>query len=116
MRKRAAILLAVVLALLARPLQLPAASCILSNAPSPEACKMDCCANKTCCAVSKKNVAPTSQPLSQDGASKQQVIGFVLVPAIDSQVLASKAAPARASLPARAHSPPPLAANCIRLI
>jgi hypothetical protein len=116
MRKRAAILLAVVLALLARPLQLPAASCILSNAPSDKACKMDCCANKTCCAVSKKNVAPTSQPLSQDGASRQQVIGFVSVPAIESIAAAASAQPVHTIVPVRAHSPPPLAATCIRLI
>ena len=117
MRKTAAILCAVVLAMLASPLRLPGASCILSNAPSHEACKMDCCANKTCCAVSKKSTAPVSQPLSKGGDTKpQQIIGFVSVPLIDSIAVAASPQPLSTSGPVRAHSPPPLAATCIRLI
>jgi len=116
MRKTGVILFTVIVAMLGRPLQLPAASCILSNAPSHEACQMDCCANKTCCAVSKKNVAPIPHPLSQDGVSKYQVVGFVSVSAIDSQVLANSARPIGVILTLRAHAPPPLAASCICLI
>ena len=117
MRKTAAILVAVLLAMVVTPLRLPAASCILSNAPSREACKMACCANKTCCAVSKKNTAPVSQPLYKSGdGNQQQMIGFVSVPIIDSIAVAASAQPVCASAPVRAHSPPPLAATCIRLI
>ena len=116
MRTKAAILFTVALALLARPLQLPAASCILSNAPSVEACAPKCCANKACCAVSEKNSAPVSQPLYQSGDAKQQVIGFVAVPVIDSIAETAFAQPGCVLIPVRAHSPPPLAATCIRLI
>jgi hypothetical protein len=115
--RKTAILFAVVLAMLVRPLQLPAASCILSNAPSPEGCKPNCCANKTCCATSKKNTQPVSPPLAKSGdANQQQAIGFVSVPLIDSIAFAASAQTVRVSVPVRAHSPPPLAASCIRLI
>jgi hypothetical protein len=117
MRKTALILFAVVLAMLVRPLQLPAASCILSNAPNPEGCKPHCCANKTCCAVSKKSTTPVSPPLSKSGDVNQQpVIGFVSVPLIDSIAVAASAQRAFVSVSARGHSLPPLAASCIRLI
>jgi hypothetical protein len=117
MRKTAPILFAIVLALAVRPLQLPAASCILSNAPSERPCKMHCCANKTCCVKSKGTSAPVSQPLHQSANAKQQpVIGIVSVPVIDSISTAVSPQPARESFAVRAHSPSPLAATCIRLI
>jgi hypothetical protein len=117
MRRTTAILCSVVLAMLASPLRLPAASCILSNSPSHEACKMDCCANKTCCAVSKKSTTPVSQPLSKSGEiNPQQMIGFVSVLLIDSIAVAASPQPLSVSASVRAHSPPPLAATCIRLI
>jgi hypothetical protein len=117
MRNTAAILFTVVLAMFIAPLRTPAASCILSNAPSQEACQKDCCANKTCCAVSHKNKGPVSQPLMQGGAVKQQVVGLFAAPAISSHIQLFAAEPIRcASAPHRAHSPPPLAATCIRLI
>jgi hypothetical protein len=117
MRKTTAILVTVVLAMLARPLQLPAASCILLNAPSHEACKMDCCANKSCCAVSKKSSAPVSPPLVKSSdAGQQLLIAFVSVPLIDSIAVAASPQPACVTIPVRGHSLPPLAATCIRLI
>jgi len=117
MRKAAPILFAVMLAMAVKPLQLPTLSCILSNAPSVEGCKPQCCANKTCCALSRKTTGPVSQPLSQSGDAKQQlVIGFVSVPVIDSNVVAVSAQPTCLSARVRAHSPPPMAATCIRLI
>jgi hypothetical protein len=117
MRKSAAILLTVVLAMVVTPLRLPAASCILSNAPSQKACKMDCCANKTCCAVSEKNKGPGSQPLAQNAATKHQVIGLLVTLPVAFSALSIQREPvAPEALPVRAHSPPPLAASCIRLI
>jgi hypothetical protein len=117
MRRRAPILFAVMLAMLVRPLQLPAASCILSNAVSPEGCKPNCCANKTCCAVAKKNTQPVAPPLYKGGdVNQQQAIGFVSVPLIDSIAVAASPQPMRVNVQVRAHSPPPLAASCIRLI
>jgi hypothetical protein len=115
MRKTAAILFTVVLALLVMPIQLPAASCIFSKSPSHEACKSKCCADMICCAVSEKNNAPASHPLYQGDVSKQ-VIAFVSVPIISTQVLVRAPELIGAIAPLRAHSPPPLAANCIRLI
>jgi hypothetical protein len=115
--RKTAILIVVVLAMLVRPLQLPAASCILSNAPSPEGCRPNCCANKSCCAVSKKNAQPFSPPLYKSSDVNQQVvIAFVSVPLIDSIAVADSPQPVCVSVPVRAHSPPPLATTCIRLI
>jgi hypothetical protein len=117
MRKTAVILFAVVLAMLISPLRLPAASCILSNAPSQEGCASKCCANMTCCAVSPKNAGPVSQPLLQDSVAKLQVLGLFATPLIGSQIQPfAFARMVSASAPVRAHSPPPLAATCIRLI
>jgi hypothetical protein len=117
MRRTAPILFAVVLAMVVRPLQLPAASCILSNAVSPEGCKPNCCANKSCCAASKKNAQPAAPPLYKSSDVNQQVaIAFVSVPLIDSIAVAASPQPVCVSVPVRAHSPPPLATTCIRLI
>jgi hypothetical protein len=117
MGKRTPILFVVVLAMAIAPLRLPAASCILSNAPSPDGCRPNCCANKTCCAVSKKNTTPVSQPLYKSGdLSQHPVIGFVSVPVIDSIAEVAFTQLARRSISVRAHSPPPLAASCICLI
>ena len=115
--RKTAILFAVVLAMAVRPLQLPAASCILSNAPSPEGCKPNCCANKSCCAVSKKNTMSVSPPLYKSGDINQQpVFGFVSVPLLDSIAVTTPAQPARENISVRAYSPSPRAATCIRLI
>jgi hypothetical protein len=117
MQRTVPILFAVVVAMLTRPLQLPAASCILSNAPSEQRCKMHCCANKTCCANSKGSNAPVSQPLHQsDVAKQQQVIAFVAVEIAGAFVTEFLPEPARDNVPIRAHSPPLLATTCIRLI
>jgi hypothetical protein len=117
MRKTAAILFTVVLAMFVTALRLPAASCILSQARSHEACKSNCCANVTCCAVSKENTGPASQPLLQSDAAKQYPLGFVAIAPIGSGFQLPRVEQISfASQPVRAHSPPPLAATCIRLI
>jgi hypothetical protein len=117
MRKTAAILFAVVLAMSISPLRLPAASCILSNAPSQEGCQSKCCANMTCCAVSPKNAGPVSQPLLQDSVAKLQVVALFAAPAIHWRIEFFAAEPvAGANLVVRAHSPPTFAVTCIRLI
>jgi hypothetical protein len=117
MRARAIILSTLVLAFVARPLQLPAASCILLNAPSQEGCKPNCCANKSCCAVSKKSTTPISPPLVKSSdAGQQLLIGFVPISLIDSVAGSAFVQTPCVHIPVRAHSPPPLAATCIRLI
>lgn len=116
MRKSAAIFLMLALAMSIAPLRLPAAACILSNAPSQEACKSNCCANMTCCAVSEKNTGSASQPFAQNGAAKQQVLDVVAAAPSSSLQPLAVAPIVCATIPVRAHSPPPLAATCIRLI
>jgi hypothetical protein len=103
--------------MLIRPLQLPAASCILSNAPSAEGCKPHCCANKSCCATSKKSTTPISQPLAKSGdGNAQQLIAFFSVPIATSISVSRSPQLAHETISVRAHSPPLLATTCIRLI
>jgi hypothetical protein len=71
MLSRIAISLAMVVALTTAPFHLSARTCILSDAPVQKACKPGCCANKMCCATSKKNTAPASQPLAKDGSAPE---------------------------------------------
>src|ERR1700745_3932816 len=59
------------LAFVAAPVGSAAGSGILVNAPSQKACQPSCCANKTCCATSSKNTAPSSQPLAKADSGQQ---------------------------------------------
>ena len=61
------VLLAMALPIAATPIS--ARTCILSNASSEKACKPGSCANKMCCATSRKNTAPSSQPLAKSDSS-----------------------------------------------
>jgi hypothetical protein len=98
------------------PVGLAARSCILSSAPSRNACQLTCCANKTCCATSPKNTAPPSQPLAK-GDSGQQLSATCFAAALP---LSSREARAeqfqfQAAAPL-ANSPPRLALLCTFLI
>jgi len=68
MLSRIAISLAMAVALIAAPFHVSGRTCIVSDAPVQKACKPGCCANRTCCATSKKNDAPISQPFAKDAA------------------------------------------------
>jgi hypothetical protein len=102
------------LALVASTVQLPAASCIMTNAPSEEACQSRCCANMACCETSADRTAPPAQPLAKSGL--QQNVSAM--PAIAAVTLVSFATKSHvfSSTESRSHSPPPLALICIRLI
>lgn len=117
MHKTAAILFTVALAVFITPLRTPAASCILSKGASPEPCKPGCCANMTCCAVSKENTGPVSQPFAQSAAPEQPTIALLAnVPARFLVQSVRFGGVVSAGVTVRPHSPPPLAANCIQLI
>src|SRR3989440_240521 len=68
---RITISLAMAVALMTTPFHVSARTCIVSDAPVQKACKPGCCANKTCCATSKKNNAPISQPLAKNGSAPE---------------------------------------------
>ncbi len=113
---RSATVVLLALAVFIAPMRLRAASCILVNARSEQGCKPGCCANKACCAVPQKNTGPASQPFAKDSVGKVALatIAPLLVPLL-AHSLPSPPIAIR-SAPVRAHSPPPLAANCIQLI
>ena len=103
-------------ALAAAPLRGSVRSCIIYDAPLQKSCKMDCCANKKCCATSPKKTAPASQPLAKTDAAQQLPLSL---PVASVGIL-----PARSEhkhvrvghLIAPAHSPPQLAVLCTFLI
>src|SRR5437016_12666835 len=61
--------LAMVIALSMAPVYVSARTCIVFDSPGQQACKPGCCANKTCCATSKKNSTPVSQPLAKGNST-----------------------------------------------
>ena len=95
---------------------LGARSCILSNAPGQKACQSSCCANKTCCATSPKNTAPSSQPLAKGDSSQQvKATGFVAALSFSSCEARSERFGLEATVPS-ANSPPRLVLFCTFLI
>jgi hypothetical protein len=116
MRRTAPILIVILLAMLIRPLQLPAASCIFSKGADPRGCKPHCCANKSCCALSEKNKGPAEHPLVQDNSVKQPVFGLTAVLIFRPRTLSETAFVSLLDPSSTRHSLPPLAASCIRLI
>ena len=103
-------------ALVIGAVRLPAAApCILSNAPIEKACAMDCCKNISCCETSQQRNAPPVQPLAKAGSDQQNILTLPTVPvAIFNYV--EEASFIFSSADDSAHSPPPLALICIRLI
>jgi hypothetical protein len=97
-------------------MRLPAASCVFSNAPSEKACAPACCVNKTCCETSQKNTAPPVQPLAKSGSDQQNVATLPATVAVAVQHQGAIESPVFSSAEWNAHSPPPLALICIRLI
>src|ERR1700730_7118152 len=74
MAGRIALALLLAMAIVLAPAGLSARPCVLINAPSEKACQPNCCANKTCCATSPKNTAPTAQPLAKSGSNQQNIV------------------------------------------
>jgi hypothetical protein len=107
---------AVGLALCAATLRLPAAPCIVTNTPSPEACQPGCCANKACCATSHKRTSPPVQPLAKLSSDQQNVATIPATIVFALPVQAATASRVLSSAERMAQSPPLLALICIRLI
>jgi hypothetical protein len=103
--------------LIAVPLRLSARSCIASNPSSEQACQSKCCANKACCETSHERTGAPVQPLAKSGADQHNISA---IPAIITVALAIPIPPRVSHSPfsaeSTAHSPPPLALICIRLI
>jgi hypothetical protein len=116
MLNRIIISVAVAATLIAAPVSVSARSCILSNAPSEKACQSDCCANKTCCATSPKNTASAFQPLAKSASDQQNIATLPSAVAFVRLCPADGTSSVFSSRDCTAHSPPPLALICIRLI
>jgi len=112
------IMISVVLAVafVAAPVRISARSCILVNAPTQKACQPVCCANKTCCETSPKNTSPTAQPLAKSGSDQGNIATLPSPVALAVLNYAPAESFVFSSRDCAAHSPPPLALNCTRLI
>jgi hypothetical protein len=104
------------LALVAATVQLPAATCLMTNAPSEKACRPGCCANKTCCETTPKRTELPAQPLARSGVDQQNVSAMPQIAAVVLVMPAATESHCFSSTERRAHSPRPLALLCIRLI
>ena len=102
--------------LLLGTIRLPAAPCILTNAPAEKACTMGCCVYKSCCETSQHRTGLPKQPLTKSSSNQQNIAALpaiVMAPlSIDTATNLFVFSGAVCS----AHSPPPLALICIRLI
>jgi len=112
------IMISVVLAVafVAAPVRISARSCILVNAPTQKACQPACCANKTCCETSPKNTSPTAQPLAKSGSDQGNIATLPSALAVAGLIPAAGTSSIFMSRDCTAHSPPPLALICVRLI
>ncbi|PYK52235.1 MAG: hypothetical protein DME51_01025 [Verrucomicrobia bacterium] len=98
------------------PVGLASRSCILSSAPAQQECKPGCCANKTCCSTSSEHKSAPSHPLTKaDSNYKVNAASVALSVVLPSPESAAQRFPIFNTEPS-AHSPPPLALICIRLI
>jgi hypothetical protein len=64
---------AIVIALFAATVRLPAAPCIITNTASEQRCAPGCCANKTCCATSHQRTGSAAQPLAKTTSDQQNI-------------------------------------------
>ncbi len=106
----------VVIALLFGAIRLPAAPCILSNAPTEKACQSGCCAYKSCCETSHKRTGLPAQPLAKSASDQQNVVSLPALVGIEMLNRTATEIGFFSSAECIAHSPAPLALNCIRLI
>jgi hypothetical protein len=108
--------LAMMTVLFAATIRLPASPCVVTNTASDKACRMGCCANKTCCATSHKRTGSPNQPAAKSSVDQQIT---TILPAAGAVVLPNGFAGDANFVPlvGRAnHAPPTLALICIRLI
>jgi hypothetical protein len=71
MLSRLAISIALAVALIVAPTYASPRTCIVTDAPAQKACKPGCCANKACCATSKKVSGPIAQPLTKSASGSE---------------------------------------------
>ncbi len=116
MASRIALSLLLAMTIVLAPARLSARPCVLSNVPSEKACEISCCANKTCCATSPKNTSAPLQPLAKANSSHElNATCVAMVTAVPPSQQLGVQSFLSSSAPG-AHSPPPLALICIRLI
>ena len=104
------------LALFAATVRLPAATCILSNISTENACQPGCCANKSCCETSDERTGPPVQPLAKSTADQQNVAAVPAAVPVRLVVQVARELRVVSSAECLPHSPAPLALICIRLI
>lgn len=116
MLTRISLSIALIAGLAATPLRAATRNCIIYDAPLQKTCKMDCCANKKCCATSPKKTAPASQPLAKTGGSQELSATEPVQQIIPASARSTSREPIRMECAHSAHAPPELAVLCTFLI
>src|SRR5438874_11186618 len=117
MRSKIIVSVAVIAVLFAAPFGFATRSCILSSAPTEQACEPGSCANKTCCATSSEHKSTPAHQLAKADSGYDVNAAFVasaVTVAPRSDVGSQKFLLSNASVVA--HSPPTLAVLCSFLI
>jgi hypothetical protein len=112
MNSKTSVAVMLAIALVAASMRLPAAACTASTV----ACELGCCANKNCCETSQKKTPPPVQPLAQSVSDQQNIATLASTVPVTVFDQAATQLFVFSSADCRAHSPPPLALICIRLI
>jgi len=77
-----AIAVAIVMALFAATVRLPASPCIITNAADSKPCAPGSCANKKCCATSQERTGPSTQTLAKTNITNETLAATPSVVAI----------------------------------
>jgi hypothetical protein len=116
MSGRIGVALMLVAALLLSAGRLPAASCILCSAPAERACPMGCCQDQDCCDATQQRTGPAAQPPARSSSEQQNIAALASMVAVPLPNRPATEQFVFFSAKCSAHSPPPLALICIRLI
>jgi hypothetical protein len=96
--------------------RLPAATCILVNTQTEKPCKMDCCANKNCCATSHERTGAPNQPLAKSTVDTSAIVAPVIALPVPSSFFITSDSQFVSRAEPTAHSPPRLPLLCTFLI
>jgi len=102
-------------ALLLSAVRLPAAACILC-VPVEKACPMGCCEDQDCCDITQQRAGSAAQPLARSSSEQQNIAALASMVAVPLPNRPATEQFVFSSAKCTAHSPPPLALSCIRLI
>jgi len=107
---------AIVIALFAATVRLPAVPCIITNTASEQPCAPGCCANKTWCVTSHQRTGSAAQPLAKTTSDQQNIATLSVSIAIPLAIQPVAKSSVYSSVESASVSVPRLALLCTFLI